>query len=711
MARADGRLPAEDSAVNETREAAAGHVLSGTYRSSPVPGSSRFEELRLDVDGRYPQATASGTVRASAKTVAHWVATLSPDGPHAWSGTVWYRRGASGVVPHTRVAIRVVAASSESARTATVEFSGAGAVVTRTYRYRSPYFHPVNFEFDAAEGEESTLSMQTCAHPNRPPTLTCENLTIQTVFRRAGFDVSTSSPGVPIPLAGAGADALWSDLEMHDAMQAYWSRFSSRAKWALWAFFASLHVPDDPGDAPEDLGGIMFDDIGPNHRQGTAIFTDSFISQPPPGDPEPAAWARRMTFWCACHEMGHAFNLAHSWQKALGTPWIDLDNEPEARSFMNYPYNVGGGETAFFDDFEYRFSGSELLFMRHAPAEFVRMGDAAWFDEHAFEGAAVSPRPKLQLALRVNREPASFEFMEPVTLELKLTNLSRQPQLVDRRVLLASESMTVVIKRDGRPARQHVPYARYCWRPAPRVLDPEGSLYESLFVSAGLNGWDMAEPGQYSVQVALSLGGEDVVSNPLRVRVLPPRGYEEEHLAQDFFSDEVGRVIAVDGSRFLTGGNDILREVSGKLAGRRVALHAQIALGKGLSRDSKQLKEDAKEARKRLGVGVLRAQPKEARDLLNGALCERATEAAESLGHVDFKWYVDGFSRWLAEQGDPVLAAQSQDVLYKALAVRQVGGRKVLDSVLQSVRRERDAYAGQGKGGPPRVGRSKRNRR
>ena len=70
-------------------------------------------------------------------------------------------------------------------------------------------------------------------------------------------------------------------------------------------------------DQGRSLGGVMFDDIGPNHRQGTAIFTDTFIQDAPPGDPNAAAWRNRMQFWTAVHEMGHAFNLAHAWQKAL----------------------------------------------------------------------------------------------------------------------------------------------------------------------------------------------------------------------------------------------------------------------------------------------------------------------------------------------------------------------------------------------------------
>ncbi len=96
---------------------------------------------------------------------------------------------------------------------------------------------------------------------------------------------------------------------MHDAMQTYWSRFANQAQWSTWVFFAALH------ERGTGLGGIMFDDIGPNHRQGTAIFTKSFISQPPAGDPASNAWVRRMQFWTACHEMGHSFNLAHVLQQ------------------------------------------------------------------------------------------------------------------------------------------------------------------------------------------------------------------------------------------------------------------------------------------------------------------------------------------------------------------------------------------------------------
>jgi hypothetical protein len=89
-----------------------------------------------------------------------------------------------------------------------------------------------------------------------------------------------------------------------------------------------------------------------------------------------------------------------------------------------------------------------------------------------------------------------------------------------------------------------VPYATRCVKPGRRVLEAGASIYAPRFAAAGRNGWDLAEPGDYAVQLGLRVDGDDVVSNELRLRVTPPRSREEEFLAQDFFSDDVGRVLA-----------------------------------------------------------------------------------------------------------------------------------------------------------------------
>ena len=689
------------------------HVDDHDLMPLTTPGLAEVgmrEELRLDVDGNLPQQVASGTIYRALNSRVHWVAKLAPEGPNTWTGTVWYKDGDLGAFPYTNVKVQVIRSGSLAPQGARVIFSGGGAPnAERAFVYQSPYFRTVEFEFDRVEGVAPATQMNTHAHPNRPANLPAETLTIPRVFQRAGFDVKVSPVGAPIPSGGAGPNARWSDMEMHDAMQQYWSRFSNRAQWAMWVFYAALH------EQGTSLGGIMFDDIGGNHRQGTAIFTNSFIAQAPANDPAAAAWIERMRFWCACHEMGHAFNLAHSWQKALGTPWVPLANEPEARSFMNYPYNVVGGQTAFFANFHYRFSNDDLLFMRHAPERYVQMGNADWFDHHAFEQANVLPEPTFQLELRVQRaktkgvEPAPmFEFLEPVVLELKLTNVSGQPQVVPAKLLSPGYHLTVIVKRKGRPAREVVPFATYCWQPDFKALNPGDAVYESLFASVGQGGWDIAEPGYYTIQAALHRETEDVVSNPLVIRIAPPRNYTEEYLAQDFFSEAVGRILTFDGSQVLEAGNEAIQEVVEQLPDRKVAVHCRMAQANALVREYKELAiaGDGGEMKPVVNAGgaikITKPDLDQAQKLL-GDVLDKPAEAAESLGNIDLNYYLTRLSVAFQDMGAKKEAAEVLDTLADGLAAR-----KVAAWVIDQVKGERAALGVAAGDRTPRASKRKR---
>ncbi len=396
-----------------------------------------------------------------------------------------------------------------------------------------------------------------------------------------------------------------------------------------------------------------------------------------------------MRFWTACHEIGHTFNLAHSWQKALPKSWIPLANEPLARSFMNYPYNVPGGQASFFADFEFRFTNSELLFMRHAPDRFVEMGNALWFDNHGFQQAALAADPNLQLQVRCNRAQASFEFLEPVVLELKFTNTSNEPQIINANVLAATQNLIIIINKQGRDARQFVPYAEFCYQPEARVLNPGDSIYESLYISSGRNGFDISEPGNYTVQAALQVATGTVVSAPLALRVTPPKGYEEETLAQDVYTHNVGRVMAFDGSRCLTSANDTLTEVTERLANRKIAVHAGVALGTPLAGTFKEYQVTSDGANATRTIQVRKAHTAEATQQLRKALVDPKTAAAETLGHIDFKYYVDRFTDFLNKQGEAQDAVKIQEGLLSILK-----SRNVLNRVLETVRQRIDEYQG-----------------
>ncbi|HEV2903022.1 MAG TPA: hypothetical protein VGW30_07140 [Gaiellaceae bacterium] len=636
----------------------------------------RKEQIRLDVDGRYPQLAVSGTISGYLIQRIHWIARLRKIGPSRWAGAIWYKDGATASFPYTMVDVKATRSQFPSSRSVKIVFSGGGVPNrTVTYRFSSSYFRTVNFEFDFQQGEVADTAIDTCAHPTRPASLPCENLFIPTVFRRAGCQVSTN-PSSQIP---APPGTTWSDMEMHDAMQVHWSRNVSKAQWAMWVFYASMH------ESGAGLGGIMFDDIGPNHRQGTALFVDSFIANPPANDPNPAAWIDRMRFWTAIHEMGHAFNLAHSWQKTLGTPWIPTADEPEARSPMNYPYYVAGGQASFFSTFEYRFSDRELLFLRHAPERFVQMGNAAWFDHHGFEEASVPEEPTMTLELRVNREQARYEFMEPVWLELKLTNIGDQPRLVESDVLDA-DSLTVIVKKQGKDARQLVPFRQKCIAPERKALLPGEPMYGTVLASAGLNGWDVAEPGTYVIQAAARVGDEDVVSEPFVLRIAPPISRDEEYSAGDLFTQDTARVLVFGGSRHFEETNDLLHEVVERFPERRIALHARVALGNPLTIDYKEIVATADG----LDLEVTPAKPDEAVELIEPALVDEADAAAESLGHIRYRTVATRIARRLAAAGAEAEAEKTIDSVIDTLDDRIPDDRPVKPDVIEELKEVRE---------------------
>jgi hypothetical protein len=634
----EGAISDESMARLEPDAAADVHLndASGSYRSDRDDGCrpQRHEELRIDVDGRFPQMMASGTIRNGIEGQLHWLAPLTTIDGNRWTGGIIGKDGSADLLPHTVVDIAVRRTPFGIGQTATATFSGGGiADRTRVYRYVSRYFRSVEFEVDTVQVAHAAA-----------PAAAFDTLSIEKAFRRAGFNVSQSGGDGALPIA---ADAPWSDMELHDAMQTYWSRFAGRSPRAMWVLFAPRH------ESGCRLDGIAFEDVGPDRRPGAALFDDSSADASIGEAGGPVRRDRASLLRTACRAMGRAL-------APRLTPWSDARPIPS-------PSGVGAG------GLDFRFSDHELQVLRHAPERQGRVGDAGWFDHHGFEPMARATDAALRLEVRVDRAKPVFEFLEPVMLELRLTNVSDQPVTVDEDCLAGGDDVTVIIKKSGQPARRWVSYARVCRWPSPRVLAPGHWLGQSLFAGAGRNGWDLAEPGVYEVQAALHRDDGDVVSDRLRLRIAAPRDFEEETLAQDFFSDDVGRILAFDGSRVLEAGNGALDEIVQRLPGRRVAVHARLALAVPMSRSCKQLvlggrgHHMASAADVGGRIEVRAGCPDAARKGLALALLRDPPLAAETLGHVDYRDYVDRFSRWLSEQNDPRAAAACRAALRATL--------------------------------------------
>src|SRR5581483_9840969 len=314
--------------------------VTGRYRSGGAP----FQvELRVDVDGPTPTMRVSadyysisgatttyfGSMRVDAVTVAvtPTLVTITGLGRYTWPA------GA----PRVKITIpRVPIISLPAAATLQHLTLGGSPGATYVCRWISPFLRSVLFEQDRQDTVAAPfVSYNTGSLPSGGPART---LSVVGAYAEAGIQLQTAGVTDVVNTSETGANSTWSDAELHAAMVKHFSLWKDIPQWAVWLFHAQLH------DLGPGLLGIMFDQTG-RQRQGAAVFYAGLAGT--------SADQQRLQLYTCTHELGHCFNLLHSWQKSLAPP--PAPNRPSALSWMNYPWRFPGGPGAFWSGFPFRF--------------------------------------------------------------------------------------------------------------------------------------------------------------------------------------------------------------------------------------------------------------------------------------------------------------------------------------------------------------------
>lgn len=558
--------------------------VSGRYRSATTP----FElELRVDVDRRRPMRRISGdffqssggtktyfgsfVVNSPAISVTPTLVTIDGIGQYTFSA------GA----PRIRVTIPRVRIIQPQAP-ATVRFFTLSGSPGATYlcQFESIYFRTVVLETDRVADVTSPVfaSYNTGSLPSPGPART---LSVVTAYAEAGVEVRVSPGSDVIPTIEEGAGSTWSDSELHASMVRHFSLWREQPQYRVWELVAQLH------DLGPGLLGIMFDQQG-RQRQGCAVFHAGLGGTTPE--------QLRLQLYTYTHELGHCFNLLHSWQKSLATPpGVD---RPRSLSWMNYPWRFPDGQAAFWSGFPFQFDEGEIVHLRHAYRNNVIMGGANFT-----VGSSISHIEKFDLPVEDRSglrlyisAPGTFQLGEPVTITLKLTATDPRADIVHPYLNPEAGLVHIAIAKPGGDIIAYEPMIEHCVLGERLALTPDAnSIEETVYIGYGRDGQYFRQAGLYEVRAVYeAIDGSQIVSNVLRLRVRNPVSAEEEQLTDLLLGDEQGTLFYLRGSdsEMLGSGNRALDTILERFGDHPLAAYARLVKGVNASRDFKTITTD-----------------------------------------------------------------------------------------------------------------------
>ncbi|MBZ5636175.1 MAG: hypothetical protein LAO55_23855 [Acidobacteriia bacterium] len=555
-------------------------AVSGRYRGSV--GSFQLE-LRVDVDGVRPQNRVSGDFYSFSGGTLNYVGSFIVGTPAiAVTATQVTIRGLgsytfSAGAPVVQVTIQRRSLLQPPAPAEVRFFTTAGAPgATYNCSFESRYFRTVRLETDRVSDVTTPVfaNYNTGLLPSGGP---ARNLSVVSAYAEAGIEMIPTSGSDVINIAEAHAGASWSDAELHDSMTRHFSVFRNVPQWTVWQAVCQNH------DLGPGLLGIMFDQLGPQ-RQGCAVFHRGLGGVTPQ--------QLRVQLQTYVHELGHCFNLLHSWQKSFATP--PAVDRPTSLSWMNYPWRYPlGGEPAFWSAFPFQFDTGELVHLRHAFRNNVIMGGNPFISGAGEVNPEIMADPisdQSGLQLEIFAASTGFALGEPVVVRFGLEGTDRRGSTVHPYLHPNMMLTNIVIAKPNGRVVAYDPYIDHLMAGTERNLAQGSVIQDSAYIGYGKGGLYFDQPGTYQIRAVYNaLDGSRVLSNVLNVCVKYPVTAQDQEMADLLMGQEQGALFYLLGSdsESLRRGNAAFEKALDKHADHPLADYVRLVHGINAARTYK----------------------------------------------------------------------------------------------------------------------------
>jgi hypothetical protein len=355
--------------------------ISGRYKEIPSNTAKKETnqteaELRIDVDGNRPLNVISGDIYSNSGDTRNYLCSfIFQHAKKIETPTkgilLTAEKGKFSQNPELSADIQVEIPHKPHSPAAVFQFRNSqGYQSKHLCRYESKYFRTIRLKHDYEVGVKPLEPYEaidldsTFPHRTRP-------ISIVDAFAEAGIEilvVKEKENSVITPERIRGFESVWTDDKLQKTMLAHFKSFSEEPDWSVWLFSASEYVMSN-------FNGITIS-TKDNKRRGCAVFQTT------------TGWRsteeKRLRLFIYVHEIGHCFNLHHPWVIAP-TNGAEVGGYATL-SWMNLPWRYykspdSYGEKAFWKAFDFQFSDSELVHLRHGFRNDVIFGGNAFGDK------------------------------------------------------------------------------------------------------------------------------------------------------------------------------------------------------------------------------------------------------------------------------------------------------------------------------------------